>query len=464
MRYNTAFFFLLLFTTVTGQEQININPDIKHQTLKGWGISLSWWAHDVGDKFPDKDLDIFCKWLTDPEELNMNIFRYNISGGDAPSHSHMRKDAQVPGYKVAELEDCDWTRNDAQRKILLKVKHIRPDAVFEAANYSPPYWMTKSGCSAGDSLGLDNLKEDYYDNFARYLCDVVRYYKEKHRIIFSSISPVNEPFSDWWKAGGTQEGCAFSQANQEIIIRELYRELKKNKMLSYTGIAAMDANSINECLKGFEDYEKAGILPMIKQINVHSYAGDKRTELFNLAIKHDIPLWQSESGPLWVKEKGWENFLFMAKRIVTDMRELKPEVWCDWQYMGRGFGGVWSLVGYNLETKAYERTKGYYCRKQFTHLIKKGYTFIENDNENTLTAISPDQETMVIVIVNQNDKDEKYNINIGSSFKQKKISLFRTSETEDFVSISNDQKINSENLNEIICKKKSVTSIVWEDK
>lgn len=129
--------------------------------------------------------------------------------------------------------------------------------------------------------------------------------------------------------------------------------------------------------------------------------------------------------------------------------------------MGRGFGGVWSLVGYNLETKAYERTKGYYCRKQFTHLIKKGYTFIENDNENTLTAISPDQKTMVVVIVNQKDKDEKYNINFGSSFKPKKTSLFRTSETEDFVSISNDQTFNSENLI-IICKEKSVTSIIFE--
>ncbi len=32
----------------------------------------------------------------------MNVFCYNISGGDAPDHKHMRKDAQVPGYKTAE--------------------------------------------------------------------------------------------------------------------------------------------------------------------------------------------------------------------------------------------------------------------------------------------------------------------------------------------------------------------------
>ncbi|MGI5974640.1 MAG: glycoside hydrolase [Paludibacter sp.] len=463
MRHYFSITLLILCQVAIGQQTIFINPDVKYQTLEGWGISLSWWAHDVGDKFSDEDLDVFCRWLTDPDELNMNVFRYNISGGDDPSHNHMRPDAQVPGYKTAEFADHDWSRNAAQRNILLKVNAMRPDAIYEAANYSPPYWMTKSGCSAGDSLGLDNLKDDYYDDFARYLADVVRYYKAQHNITFSSISPVNEPFSNWWKAGGTQEGCAFSQENQEKIIRELYLELKKHDMLSYTGIAVMDANSIDECLKGLMGYEKAGILSMIKQINVHSYAGTQRKELNAFANRHQIPLWQSESGPLWVEKKGPDNFLFMAQRIVTDMKELKPVVWCDWQYMGRGFGGVWSLVGYNLGTKAYERTMGYYCRKQFTHLIKQGYTFIENDNENTLTAISPDQKTMVVVIVNQHEKDKEFNIDFGASFKPKKASLFRTSETENYISISDDRNIDFENYR-INCKRKSVTSIVLEGK
>jgi hypothetical protein len=106
---------------------------------------------------------------------------------------------------------------------------------------------------------------------------------------------------------------------------------------------------------------------------------------------------------------------------------------------------------------------GYYCRKQFTHLIKQGYTFIENDNENTLTAISPDQKTMVVVIVNQHEKDKEFNIDFGASFKPKKASLFRTSETENYISISDDRNIDFENYR-INCKRKSVTSIVLEGK
>ncbi len=95
---------------------------------------------------------------------------------------------------------------------------MRGDAIYEAANYSPPFWMTKSGCTAGDTLGQDNLKDDYYDDFANYLTDVVKHYKDEYGIAFRTIPPVNEPFSNWWKANGTQEGCAFSQDNQEKIM------------------------------------------------------------------------------------------------------------------------------------------------------------------------------------------------------------------------------------------------------
>jgi len=440
------------------QEVINIDPSVKYQSFTGWGVSLSWWANDVGNKFPDASLNVLCNWLTDPQELNMNVFRYNISGGDAPGHKHMRKDAQIEGYKNTENEPYNWLNDSAQRKILLMVHQRRPDGIYEASNYSPPYWMTKSGCSAGDSTGLDNLKDDYYDDFARYLGDCVKHYKDKYGIIFSTISPVNEPFSDWWKAKGSQEGCAFSQTNQERIIRELHKELKKQKMLTYTGISVMDANSIDECLKGVEGYEKAGILPLIKQINVHSYAGNKRKELNEFAKKNKLTLWQSESGPLWVKEKGWNNFLFMAKRIVTDMRELKPDVWCDWQYAGAGFGGVWSLVGYNESSKTLERTKGFYCRKQFSHFIKKGFTFIENDNQNVLTAISPDKKIMVIVAVNLDTIQKNYTIKF-KNIKVERMSCTRTSENEDFVSVP--QTLNQSRAGlTVLVKEKSVNSIV----
>ncbi|MEG1540108.1 MAG: sulfatase-like hydrolase/transferase, partial [Muribaculaceae bacterium] len=410
-------------------DSIKILSNIRRQKIAGWGTSLSWWAHDVGDKFSKNLLDTFAYLLTSPKELNMNIFRYNISGGDNPSHTHMRKDAQVPGYKNAEDSAYNWNADSSQRRMLFIVDKLRPGAIYEAANYSPPFWMTKSGCSAGSIDGTDNLKDDYYDDFAKYLADCVSYYKTNYGITFKTISPINEPFSNWWKANGSQEGCAFNVKNQERIITELYKELKDRDMLKYTSIAVMDANSLDECIEGLNTYLNDDILKYIGQINTHSYFGSKRVEIAEFAKKHKIRLWQSESGPLNIKKRGLENFIGMGKRIVSDVNELQSEAWCDWQYMGSGFGGVWSLLGYDVKNQTFQPTKGFYCRKQFSNFIKVGYTIIGNTDENTLTAISPDNKTLIIVMVNEDKKDKIVNIDIDN-YDAIVASMYRTSENE----------------------------------
>jgi hypothetical protein len=427
----SIFFSVLAFQPIFGSQEIKINPDIKYQTLEGWGVSLMWWAHQVGDTFSDAQIDTLCTWLVSPDELNMNIFRYNIGGGDAPTHHHMRPDAQMPGYLASKNASYDWNQDAGQRNILLKIHQLKKNAIYEAANYSPPYWMTISGCSSGNIDGSDNLKNQYYDAFSDYLTTVVKHYHDVYGIRFRTLSPFNEPFSTWWKAYGSQEGCAFSQANQERLIKTLYANLKKKDMLSYCSIAAMDANSMDECLRGVENYEKDGVLPFIGQINTHSYNGKQRDSLFRFAKKYHIRLWQSESGPLDIKVQGYDNFLMMAKRIVTDMRQLKPVAWCDWQYMSGGLESVWTLVGYNQSSNVYERTKGFYIREQFSKYILPGYTFIDDSENNSIAAISPNREKLVIVYVNEMNKQKSLQFDLSSFSHVTLQQALVTSEKED---------------------------------
>ena len=110
-------------------------------------------------------VDSIVDWITSPDQLNMNIFRYNIGGGDDPLHTdgHMVKGKgkrdEMEGFKAGADVPYNWAADQAQRTIMLKIKQKRPDAVFEAFSNSPPYWMTYSGCSAGNADPLkDNLK------------------------------------------------------------------------------------------------------------------------------------------------------------------------------------------------------------------------------------------------------------------------------------------------------------------
>ncbi|HCC31668.1 MAG TPA: hypothetical protein DEQ03_16710, partial [Marinilabiliales bacterium] len=69
---------------------IAIDPLIKGPVVEGWGASLCWWANVMGG-FSDVKVKTICDWITDPAKgLNMNIFRFNIGGGGAPHHNHMR--------------------------------------------------------------------------------------------------------------------------------------------------------------------------------------------------------------------------------------------------------------------------------------------------------------------------------------------------------------------------------------
>lgn len=426
---------LVVGSSLYGQTTITVDPAVRYQRLEGWGVSLAWWAHIAGQKATPQQLNQLVRWLTDPDGLNMNIFRFNISGGDAPGHTHMRRDAQLPGYQPVKETAYDWNADSAQRSVLLAIHRLRPYAIYEAESYSPPYWMTKSGCTSGGVKGAPNLREDCYDRFADYLTEVVRHYKDQYGIVFRTIAPVNEPFSNWWKNNGSQEGCAFTAEQQLTLIKALHVSLQAKGMSAYTSLSLNDANSIDECLQGFERVPGAELLKGISQINTHTYAGVKRSALHELAAKNDKRLWQSESGPLDRKERGWDNFLLMGQRIITDMRELQPSAWCDWQYMsGGGLHDVWALVGYTGHADSgfhYARTKGFYCREQFSRFIVPGSVFISSEGKNALAALHPDNKSMVLVVINQDSSEQVMKIDLSRFREVKNTAVFVTDESRD---------------------------------
>lgn len=406
-------------------QSVLIDPEVRYQQVEGWGGSLCWWANIMGG-YGDNDILKICDWITDPAGLNMNIFRFNIGGGDAPDHHHMRGDGgAMPGYKLTTEGPYDWSQDANQRKILQQIIQSRisqagvNDVIVEAFSNSPPWWMTRSGCSAGSVEGyVANLKTDMFDDFADYLTEVTKYYHDNLGITFQTMEPFNEPFSTWWKALGGQEGCYFGQADQEKMIRELYKSLESKNMLGYCRIAAMDSNSLDECFNGITAYRSAGdILPKLGKINAHSYFGSpgSRANLAGFSQANGIRLWQSESGPLNMSGSEQQLILAIASRIVKDMTEMKCEAWIDWQIAADNSPQWGLIVGkYNEILHPVSKGFGYYIRSQFSRFIKPGYTIIDIKDQNTLAALSPDKSELVVVIVNETANDAVHSLDFGA--------------------------------------------------
>jgi O-glycosyl hydrolase len=415
---------------------VSINPAIKRQVVEGWGGSLCWWANIMGG-YSDAKIKQICDWITSPASgMNMNIFRFNIGGGDTPAHHHMRADGgAMPGYKDSLTAPYNWKSDANQRKILQQLIASRiantgvNDVTVIGFSNSPPWWMTVSGCASGNVDGKSpNLKADMYDDFAEYLTDVTRYYHDSVGITFNNLEPFNEPFSNWWKANGGQEGCYFSDTDQHRMIHELYRKLQQKHMLSYCTISAMDANSIDEAYKGLVSYKNAGdILPKITRFDVHSYAGTKRAELASLATANNLPVWQSESGPLSVGGSGRFQMLTVCDRIITDFKLLNCKAWIDWQ-LGSDASPQWGLlVGkYKDVSNPVEPGMSYYLRSQFSRFVKVGYRMIDNNSSKVLTAISPDEKELVIVVSNSSQETKPYSFDLSAFTRIKTATKVQT--------------------------------------
>jgi O-glycosyl hydrolase len=416
---------------------ITIDPTIKNQIIEGWGGSLCWWANIVG-KYSDARIKYICDWIVDPVNgLNMNIFRFNIGGGDDPTHKHMRSDGgDMPGYKASLTAAYDWRQDSAQRKVMQQLIASRiekagvNDIQLVAFSNSPPYWMTRSGCSAGSAEGnVSNLKSDMYDDFADYQTEVVKYYHDNLGITFNYIEPFNEPDGGWWKALGNQEGCYFSESDQMVMIRELYAKMLAKNMLAYSQITANDANSLDAGYNALNTYKNAGdIMSKLKLVSVHSYGGSQRSGTAAVAKAYNLKLWQSESGPINIGGTDESIIMIMADRIITDVRDLRCTAWADWQIVGSGTSPLWALIGgqYDVNNAPFSKLASYYIRAQFSRYIKAGYTIIDNSSPNSLAALSPNGNELVVVVDNKETYTQKFKIDLSKFTGIGRVTQIRT--------------------------------------
>lgn len=387
-------------------------PSLVRQHFDGWGVSLCWWARMCGTWEASK-VNTLVNWLVSPTGLNYSIFRYNIGGGDDPDNAnctphHMGEGkglrAEMEGFKDSSDDDYHWDRDEGQRNIMLKIRDRRPDAVFEAFSNSAPFYMTYSGCVAGNANGgKDNLRPEYYEEFAHYLVDVCRHYKDEYGLEFKTLEPFNEAMTNFWYAGGSQEGCHFDVASQVNFLRTLSPILQQSGLS--TVISASDETSVGQSVADLRQYKQQGVLPLVSQWNTHTYSVSTadRARLAYLCHVNNIPLWMSEVG---AGGSGLGGNLSLAQKLIDDMRYLQPRTWIDWQVMEE-WNDQWCTVTGNFADQTMQRNKNYYVRQQFSRFIPAGYSIVTSLADNSLAALSGSGDTLVVVILNQGGQMEQ---------------------------------------------------------
>ncbi|SMQ77576.1 O-Glycosyl hydrolase [Bacillus sp. OV166] len=432
--------------TVT--EKVKLDPSYQQAPFDGWGTALVWFANITGG-WPDEVKNQLADALYGKDGLNFNIARYNIGGGDSPETTpYMRLGGAVPGYwnRPAEFgppngNTAGWTEPknwwdpknpdhwnwsaDANQQWWLKAAKSRGADTFEAFSNSAPYFMTQSGYVSGNwDANKDNLKPDQYTNFASYLTGVVDHLQQETGIKFKTLSPVNEPNTNYWGAKGRQEGSHWAPASQAKMINEVKTQLTEKGL--NTVVSSMDETNPSKFRSNWDAYNTE-TRNNIGQLNVHTYGTGERNGARDIAKGAGKKLWMSEVD-LSVGGQNHEDIkpgIAISERIQADIQQLEPEAWVLWQAVEDEVNmrpehenGNWGLIQVDFAAKDFSnfkiyKNKKYYAVGNYSKFIRPGDQFINTNNQNTLAAIDAKDDSVVVVYTNSTAEQKVVNLDLS---------------------------------------------------
>ncbi|MFG2823486.1 RICIN domain-containing protein [Kitasatospora sp. NPDC048365] len=409
---------------------VRLDPSYQQQPFQGFGTALAWFANVTGG-WPDSIRNRLADDLYGADGLGFTVARYNIGGGDSPETGpYLRAGAAVPGwwnrpaaYAPPNAEPAGWwnpadpthwnPQADANQRWWLTAAKNRGADTFEAFSNSAPYFMTESGLVSGAANAWqDNLRADQYDRFAAYLAGSLQRAQAAAGVTFGSLSPVNEPATWYWHAGGPQEGSHWEPASQAHMITSLRTALTAAGLA--TPVAAMDETDPAQFRGDWNGYDTA-TRAAVGKLNTHTYSTAGRGGVRDLARGAGKPLWMSETdvgGTVPQSFTAMSPALDLSRRITGDLRELEPGAWVMWQavedYENMTPGhenSNWGLIQVDLTpadpaAEPIRKNKKYWAMANYSRFVRPGARVIATDSADTVAALRPGGTGAVAVYTN----------------------------------------------------------------
>ncbi|MET9600856.1 glycoside hydrolase [Streptomyces sp. NPDC006459] len=406
---------------------VRLDPGYQQAPFEGWGTALSWFANVTGG-WPDAQRNRLADALYGAEGLGLTIARYNIGGGDSPETApYMRPGAAIPGHwsRSGPGAPGGWDPDhpdhwdpyaDGNQRWWLKAAKARGADTFEAFSNSPPYFMTRSGLVSGAvDPTQDNLRPDQYEPFAAYLAGALQRVQNSTGVTFASVSPVNEPGTAYWRAGGRQEGSHWDRDSQARMITALRAEMDRSGLR--TPVAAMDETDPDMFRADWDSYGST-VRSAVGQLNTHTYGTNGRSGARDIAKGAHKPLWMSEvdlGGTVPQSFTDMSPALDLAERITDDLTQLEPRAWVLWQAV-EDYENMtpahedsnWGLIQTDFTPadaakEPLRKNKKYWAMAQYSRFIRPGSRVIGTDDDHTLAAVRPGGRGAVVVHTNATD-------------------------------------------------------------
>jgi len=454
-----------------GAEEIvlRLKPGDLRQEIDGFGASGAWWAQIVGGWDQSKREKI-TGLLFGKEGIALSIYRYNVGAGSGEEIGDPWRRAET--FETARGE-YNWEKDKNAMRILRQACAAGVENVILFAN-SPPRRMTKSGYAfAGQGADKSNLRQDMYEEFARYLADITEHFIRVERIPVKGISPINEPQWDW--DGHSQEGCHYSAAEVVRLVEIMLREVDKRglpveveapengsweRVQQPAGKDWRNSPVYLESLLGNEF-----IRERMGSYAIHSYwANLERKKAFAeyfFAKYPDKKLQMTE----WCEMKGGRDYgmdsaLRLVREIMDDLAWGRVSSWQYWIAVSR-YNFRDGLIYVNESEREIVPIKRLWAMGNFSRFIRPGYRRFEIGQDSatlrTVGCMSPDGARLVVVVMNPGSESQQVELNFASGGAAKILAAYETSRANDLKALDRSVKDNKHSL-----PPESVTTLIIE--
>lgn len=439
---------LYIMTTIAGwfgitadTTKIKIDKVGHQQEITGWGTSGCWWAQKLGECDSAEEV---TKLIFSKEGLGLNIYRYNIGGGEKdnpntrldPNSSRSTESFLVWDNEAGEWV-YDWNKDAAAQKVLeMALSYGCVDTVVMFAN-SPHYSMCVSGqASGGLEPAQSNLKKDCYDDYVDYFLDITQHFIDMG-VPVKYISPINEPQWDWGGGWVGQEGCHYEIEEAVELIRMFALEIKERNMpvklsVLESGQVGDHAMDCIDLLMADED-----IRDVMGTYAYHSYWTDRNFLLKDafgkyLAIEYpEVELEMSEWCELPCQHTidDIDGAIIMARTIGEDIARTGTNSWSSWVAVNEGGEYADSMIAVGDTYNEYTVAKRYYSMAHYTKFVSVGSYAVDVDL--SVADITSEKAWWTQWI-----DDKEYDVYLTENYMT--VSAFRTPEKKFVVVIANE--------------------------
>lgn len=462
-----------------------IETNKPQQQVLHFGASDAWSMQFAG-LWPQRQQEQIADWLFScendaggqPKGIGLSVWRFNLGAGSAEQgdSAKIQPSTRTECFLLPD-GTYDWAKQAGQRNFLRLAKE-RGVPHFLAFLNSSPVYFTKNGLATNTGRdGTLNLREDCYDDVARFAATVMKGIAKNDGITFDYICPVNEPDGHWNWLGPKQEG---SPATNREVARLAKAYAKAFAQERVTTQIMLNESSDLRCLMGTHqtDWQRGYEIPTFwskdstatymgntpgvpRVVMAHSYWTNTpvrymrkvREELRDSCRKYGVDYWQTElcimDNDKEIGGGGYYDFsmrtaLYVARVIHHDLVYGNAKSWSWWRAMGGdykdGLIRVYSNDGW--KTGRALPCKLMWAMGNFSRFVRPGAIRHDITALDTDGAVVKDGETSpygvmasayknrdgswVVVAINYSDGSQPFDIaGVGGTWK-----AYRTSDAE----------------------------------